>query len=175
MGARGEANNRVLSWVSWCVWGLCADFPLTSLALVLNPFELEMVRVGGGWRRRTGWSEGGGVLPEEDIPIERWARARHVVKFPKDAVLSVRLVQRQSLVDSLMESWLTLMRRARCFCARGQDGVVLTGGQENSEELMSSMGNKDSDEQCETNVNCIDKRGNAIDPYIRKERPARPA
>lgn len=42
----------------WCVWSLYVEFPLTSPVLVLHPFELEMVGVGG-LRRRTEWRKEG--------------------------------------------------------------------------------------------------------------------
>lgn len=113
MGARGENNKRVLSWVGWCVWSLYREFLLTLPALVLNPFELEMCWWWMDGENRAEKREGE-FCQRQDIPIKNWAWTRRVVKFPEDAVLSLRLVQIQPLIYWFLEHWFTLVKWARC-------------------------------------------------------------
>lgn len=72
------------------------------------------------------WS-GRRVSSARGIPFKSWTWAGCAVKFPRDAVLSLRLVQIQSLINSFMEHWFTLVRLTRWFCIKGWNGMALTG------------------------------------------------
>lgn len=161
MGVHGEAGKRVLSWVA-DVWGVCTC-PSDVASPGLSPFALEMVSVGGGWRR-TG-REAGDVLPEEDIPIKSGAWARREWDLPKTPCSQSDLLKHSHGFIPLWNAdgppWTE------------QDGSLLGGKMQWYEKASKLWGADESyvgprgaggEQVCWTcNVNHTDRRGKAID------------
>lgn len=162
MGARGEADKRVLSWVA-VVWGVCTR-PSDVASPGLSPSALELVSVGGGWRRRTG-REAGGVLPEEDIPVKSGAWARREWDLPKTPCC---------LSDLLKHGhWCIPLWNADAPLWAEQDGSLLGGKMQWYEKARKLSGADESyvgprgagsEQVCWTcNVNRKDRHGKAVD------------